>query len=182
MDKVIVVNIEKCLGCKSCELACALVHSRSKVLEEAIAESPRPQRRVTVEAAGEFAVPLQCRHCDDAPCIAVCPTAAIHRQETDGPVLIEQDRCIGCKYCLVVCPFGVIEVSSDGKAMVKCDLCIERAKAGQEPACVEACPTKALKLGSEKELAADKRQRAAQELVLATQKDKKKEKDKESTR
>ena len=54
MDKVIVVNIEKCLGCKSCELACALVHSKSKVLEEAVAESPRPQRMVTVEAAGEF--------------------------------------------------------------------------------------------------------------------------------
>ncbi len=182
MGKVIMINIEKCLGCKSCELACALVHSKSKVLEEAIAESPRPQRRVTVEAAGEFAVPLQCRHCDDAPCIAVCPTAAIYRQEPDGPVLIEQDRCIGCKFCLVVCPFGVIDVSSDGKAMVKCDLCIERTKAGQEPACVEACPTGALKLVDEKELAASKRRLAAQELVLATQKDKKKEKHKESTR
>lgn len=182
MDKVLVVNIEKCLGCKSCELACALVHSRSKVLEEAITELPKPQKRVTVEAAGEFAVPLQCRHCEDAPCIAVCPTAAIYRHAANDPVLIDKDRCIGCKFCLVVCPFGVIEVSSDGKAMVKCDLCIERTKAGQEPACVEACPTGALKLVDEKELAADKRRLAAQELVLATQKDKQKEKDKEGTR
>ncbi len=182
MGKAIMINIEKCLACKSCEIACAAAHSVSRVLEEAIAEVPKPQRRVTVEAAGEFAVPLQCRHCDDAPCIAVCPTAAIYREGTDGPVLIEQDRCIGCKFCLVVCPFGVIEVSSDGKAMVKCDLCIERTKAGEEPACVEACPTRALKLVDEKELAAGKRQLAAQELVLATQKDKKKEKDKESTR
>jgi carbon-monoxide dehydrogenase iron sulfur subunit len=189
-NKGIMVDIEKCLACKSCEIACAVAHSKSKDLQEATQELPKPQRRVTVQAAGEFAVPLQCRHCEDAPCIMVCPTAAIHREEADGPVLIEQDRCIGCKYCLVVCPFGVIEVSRDGKAMVKCDLCIERAKAGQEPACVEACPTGALKLGSEKELAAGKRQRAAQELVLATQKDKKrdpalrepKEKHKESTR
>ena len=181
MGKVIMINIEKCLGCKSCEIACALVHSKSQVLQEALQEEPKPQRRVTVQSAGEFAVPLQCRHCEDAPCIAVCPTAAIHREQADGPVLIEQDRCIGCKYCLVVCPFGVIEVSHDGKAMVKCDLCIERAKAGQEPACVEACPTKALKLGSEKELAAGKRRRAAHDLVMSTQKNKKEKKHKEST-
>jgi len=173
MDKVIAINIEKCLGCKSCEMACAVAHSASKVLQEAIQELPRPQRRVRVQTAGGFAVPLQCRHCEDAPCIAVCPTAAIHRHQADGPVLIEQDRCIGCKLCIVVCPFGVIEVSSDAKAVVKCDLCIERTRTGQEPACVEACPTKALKLVSEKELAAGKRQLAAQELVSSTQKDKK---------
>ncbi len=171
-NKGIIVDIEKCLACKSCEIACAVAHSKSKVLQEAIQELPQPQRRVTVLAAGEFAVPLQCRHCEDAPCITVCPTAAIHRQETEGPVLIEQDKCIGCKYCLVVCPFGVIELSRDGKVMVKCDLCFERAKAGQVPACVEACPTKALQLGSEKDLAAGKRQRAAQDLVSSTQKNK----------
>lgn len=179
-NKGIIVEIEKCLACKSCEIACAVAHSRSKVLQEATQEQPKPQSRVTVLAAGEFAVPLQCRHCEDAPCITVCPTAAIHRQETEGPVLIEQDKCIGCKYCLVVCPFGVIEVSRDGKVMVKCDLCFERTKAGQVPACVEACPTKALKLGSEKDLAAGKRQRAAQDLVSSTQKNKQKTNSKES--
>ena len=181
MDKAIVVNIEKCLACKSCEIACALAHSKSKVLEEAVAESPRPQRMVTVEPAGEFAVPLQCRHCEDAPCITVCPTAAIHRYQDDGPVLIEQDRCIGCNFCIVVCPFGVIDISRDGKAVVKCDLCIERTKAGQEPACAEACPTKALKLVSEKELAAHKRQLTAWDLVLSTQQNNNKHKQKENT-
>jgi len=79
----------------------------------------------------------------------------------------------------MVCPFGVIEVSRDGKAVVKCDLCFERTKAGQEPACVEACPTKALKLADEEELAAGKRRRAAQELVLSTQKSNKRKKDTE---
>jgi len=108
MGKAIMVNIEKCLACKSCEIACAVAHSKSRILEEAIAERPTPQRRVTVEAAGELSVPLQCRHCEDAPCISVCPTAAIDRHEADGPVLIEQDRCIGCKFCLMVCPFGVM--------------------------------------------------------------------------
>ncbi|MHC4482254.1 MAG: 4Fe-4S dicluster domain-containing protein [Planctomycetota bacterium] len=173
MDKTIAVNIEKCLACKSCEIACALAHSESKVLEEAVAESPRPKRRVTVEAAGNFAVPIQCRHCEDAPCITVCPTAAIHRHQANDPVLIDKERCIGCKFCLAVCPFGVIDITRDGKAVVKCDLCIERTKAGQEPACVEACPTGALKIVSEKELAAAKRKLAARELVLSTQNSKK---------
>jgi len=178
MGKTIVVNIEKCLGCKSCEIACALAHSKSKVLEEAVAESPKPQRRVTVEAVGEFGVPMQCRHCEDAPCIEICPTAAIRRHEVDGPVLIEQDRCIGCKFCVIVCPFGVINVSRDGKAVTKCDLCIERTNAGQEPACVEACPTKALKLVSEEELTAEKRRAAARELFSSTQKNNKEEEQK----
>jgi len=182
MSKAIVVNIEKCLACKSCEIACALAHSKSKVLEEAVAESPRPQRTVTVEAVGEFGVPMQCRHCEDAPCITVCPTAAIHRHEVNDPVLIDKDMCIGCRFCLVACPFGVIYMMRDGKAVVKCDLCIERTKADQEPACVEACPTKALKLVEEKELAAGKRKRAAQELVAATQEDNKKDKLKENTK
>jgi len=176
MGKTIVVNIEKCLACKSCEIACALAHSKSKVLEEVVAESPKPQRRVTVEAAGDFGVPIQCRHCEDAPCITVCPTGAIYRQGAENPVLINPDLCIGCKFCIMVCPFGVINISRDGKAVTKCDLCIERTEAGQEPACVEACPTKALKIGNEKELAAGKRQLTAWELVLSTQKSNKKEK------
>lgn len=177
MAKAITVNIEKCLACKSCEIACALAHSKCKVLEEAATESPKPQRRVTVEAVGEFAVPIQCRHCEDAPCITVCPTAAIHRHAANDPVLIDRDKCIGCKFCLMVCPFGVIELLRDGKAVVKCDLCIERTKTGQEPACVEACPTKALKLADEEELAAGKRRRAAQELVISTQKSNKRKGD-----
>jgi len=181
MGKVIMVTVEKCLACKSCEIACALAHSQSEVLEEAITEQPKPRRRVTVEAVGEFGVPMQCRHCEDAPCITVCPTAAILRHQADGPVLIEQDRCIGCKFCIVVCPFGVIEVSDDGKIMVKCDLCIERTKAGQQPACVEACPTKALKLVDEKDLAASKRRLAARELALSTQQDKRGKKQKEDS-
>jgi carbon-monoxide dehydrogenase iron sulfur subunit len=170
MGKSIVTDIEKCMACRACEIACALAHSESKVLEEALAETPKPQRRVTVESAGGFAVPMQCRHCEDAPCIAVCPTGAIHRHQANDPVLIDRDKCIGCKFCLAVCPFGAIDITRDGTAVVKCDLCIERTRAGEEPACVEACPTGALGLVDDKDLTAAKRKRAAGELVSATQK------------
>ena len=165
---MIVVDVEKCLACRSCELACAVAHSSCKVLEEAINERPKPQGRVTVESSEGFAVPIQCRHCEDAPCIAVCPTEAIHRHSSADPVLIDRQRCIGCKFCLMACPFGVIYMMRDGKAVVKCDLCIERTKLDEEPACVEACPTGALKFVEEKELAAGKRKRAVRELVAVT--------------
>ena len=144
MAKVIVVHSERCLGCRSCQIECALAHTEAPTLVEALrAESP-PQPRVHVEPVGESGVPLQCRHCDDAPCMAICPTEAIHRPVADGPVLIDPERCIGCKFCMAVCPFGVIEPARDGKAMIKCDLCVERIAAGQAPACVAACPTGAL--------------------------------------
>ena len=144
MSKIIVVNEDRCLGCKSCVLECAVAHSRAGDLVEALKAGEQLQSRVHVEPFKEFGMPLQCRHCEDAPCLAICPTEAIHRPSETGPVLIDAERCIGCKYCLVVCPFGIIELSRDGKAMVKCDLCIDRTGKGEQPACVNACPTGAL--------------------------------------
>lgn len=167
MPKVIVVDIEKCMGCKSCELQCAVAHSASKELTSAIQESPRPRHRVTVIAVGEMAVPLQCRHCEDAPCVAICPTGALQKPNPEGPVTIDQDLCIGCKSCLLVCPFGVISLGPEGKSLIKCDMCMERLEAGQPPACVEACPTGALQLKDVEELTAEVRRQAAGELVIS---------------
>ncbi|MHC4637891.1 MAG: 4Fe-4S dicluster domain-containing protein [Planctomycetota bacterium] len=167
MKKTITVDIKKCLACKSCEIACALVHSKSKVLEEAVTESPAPQRRVVVEGAGEFGVPMQCRHCEQAPCITVCPTAAIHRHEVNSPVLIDRENCIGCGYCLIVCPFGVIDITRDGRAVAKCDLCIERTKVGQAPACVESCPTGALEFCELTEGLIERRRAEAAQAMVA---------------
>jgi len=173
-NKAIMVNIEKCLACKSCEIACALVHSKSKVLEEAITEAPNPQRMVTVEASGEFAVPIQCRHCEDAPCVEICPTGAISQEAGEGPVVIDEELCIGCKLCILICPFGVLKIGSTKRAIIKCDMCTERLQDGQEPACVEACPTKALKLVSLDELANLRRKEASKRLVEGVKSDKSK--------
>jgi len=167
MSKIIACRIEHCLGCRSCEMACALAHSESKDLRGAVKEHPLPQRRVMVETAGAYGLPLQCRHCEDAPCMMICPSEAIYRETDLGPVLIDADRCIGCKMCIVACPFGVIEFSPDGGVAVKCDQCIERTAAGGDPACVEACPTRALVFVDIDEYNRRKRQAAAQQLQAA---------------
>jgi len=164
MDQIITVDIEKCLACKSCEIACALAHSESGLLEEAIKERPRPQRRVTVEAAGEFGVPMQCRHCEAAPCVAICPTGAIQRLDEQSPVVVDADLCIGCKLCMLICPFGVLQIGAEGRAIIKCDMCLERMKAGRGPACVEVCPTKALRLVTIEEITQARRRQASKKL------------------
>jgi carbon-monoxide dehydrogenase iron sulfur subunit len=167
--KVIVVDVRRCLSCGTCGLECAVAHSQSKRLFDAIWEEPRPQPRVMVEAVGGVCVPIQCRHCEDAPCVAICPTHATSRADADAPVLIEPERCIGCKMCILVCPFGTVRMQADGKAVLKCDLCIERLEAGQEPACVAACPTGALRFEAVEQTAKAARVRAARQLLIAVE-------------
>lgn len=178
MGKIIIIDIEECMACLTCEIECALAHSKSKTLEEAMNEV---EPRVNVEAAQEFAVPLQCRHCEIAPCIKICPTNAISRENPNSPVLIDQDRCIGCNFCLAVCPFGSISPSYDGHRVIKCDLCFERLEAGQEPACVASCPTGAIKFVEAEQYVRGKRVEVAEELAVSIQQANKKEERKEKT-
>ncbi len=165
MARIIVVDAERCLGCKSCVLACAVAHSGVETLAEAVRLAQPPQPRLHVEPVAGAAMPVQCHHCEDAPCMSVCPSGAIHRPSPDGPVLIDPARCIGCKFCVFVCPFGVIELSRSGGAVLKCDQCIERTGAGREPACVEACPTGALRFVELDEELRLRRRQAARRLM-----------------
>jgi carbon-monoxide dehydrogenase iron sulfur subunit len=144
MGKKLVVNIEKCVGCHTCEFVCAVTHSTSKDPETIVRTGEKPGYRVFVEAYGGKAIPLHCNHCQKAACMIACPTHAIYREEETGPVQFESKRCIGCKMCVQACPFGVISMSANGRGVLKCDLCIERLAEGQEPACVAGCPTKAI--------------------------------------
>ena len=164
--KTILCRIDRCLGCRNCEIACAVAHSQSQNILGAVTESPRPRARVKVERAGTHGLPIQCRHCENAPCITVCPTEAMHRASEESPVTIDEKRCIGCKLCMVVCPFGVIETSADGKAVVKCDQCAERVEAGQPPACVAACLTHALQFVDIGEHSRRKRKAAAERIQV----------------
>lgn len=148
--KSILVNPERCTGCRSCEIACAVNRSSvSRKLPEAIYESVPPLSRVGVEPAGpENGFPVQCRHCEDPPCLDACPAGALYRDE-EGLVLVHDERCVGCWMCLMVCPFGAPRPFRQYRKMIKCDRC----KGMEAPYCVESCPTRALVLIDSEDIA-----------------------------
>jgi len=156
-------------------LACALAHAGQggqDDLVEAIFHQ-KAKARIYIESAGALAVPLQCRHCEDAPCVRVCPSGALWRPDEGGPVLVDAQRCIGCAFCVEVCPFGVIRLarragvgaSESGLAVVKCDLCEARQSAGMGPACVDSCPVGALAFQEVEENAKRTRARTAMKIA-----------------
>lgn len=152
----ILVRYERCLGCRSCELACAVAHSQSGTLAGALQEAKRPQKRVFVEQAGRFQVPVACRHCRNPRCVEVCATGAL-RRTPEGLVLNtgSSQTCIGCWTCIAVCPYGAIRADYDAGVIVKCDrTCLDEEGL---PACVQACPTKALVFATTEEYARTKR-------------------------
>jgi len=158
--KTVFVQPERCVGCKQCEIACAVEHSQTKNLYQAVFEIPKPRPRIHV-GAGIYlnsAFPNKCRHCDPAPCLAVCPTAAIQRTSNREIVVIDGSKCITCAMCAMVCPFDVIRYYESPEALkgklvaLKCDHCVDRQQRGLEPACVEICKVKALLFGDINEL------------------------------
>ncbi len=164
-EKMIVyIDPERCTGCRSCEMACAIEHSESKNLFTAISEKPIPKPRIKVVVADFFNVPMRCQHCEDSPCIEACPTGAIFKSE-EGFVIMNQEDCIGCLMCVMVCPFGHPYYSTEYKSIVKCDFCIDRVKEGKEPACVSACPTGALKYGNLSDILDEIRKKKAKLII-----------------
>lgn len=135
------IETSKCVDCGTCAHKCNRAN-----------ETPENQasRRKIVEAKNsrgkEVFVSISCMHCLDPSCMEVCPAAAITKRESDGAVVVDHNRCIGCKYCYEACPFSVPKYNENG--MYKCDFCIENGTypAGA-PACVQACPHDALHFG-----------------------------------
>lgn len=145
--KQVFCRIHQCMACRACELACAVEHSGSKELSRAARETEKPDSRIRVERIGESGSPqrtrtiaLQCRHCEDPVCVQACITGGLLRDGKTGEVRIDPDRCVGCWSCIMVCPFGAIAKNEGVHRAVKCDLCPGR----ESPACVDACPTRAL--------------------------------------
>jgi carbon-monoxide dehydrogenase iron sulfur subunit len=142
------VDKDKCLGCKTCELQCAVErNSVAKTLAGAVREEPKPQARVGVYGPTGGSFPLQCRHCEDAACLKACPAGAAQRDSGKGNIFIDQAKCRGCWMCVMSCPFGAVAPSAAYKVAVKCDACFQM----EEPACVAACPTGALLHGEEED-------------------------------
>ncbi len=159
--KEIFVDASRCTGCDSCKIACAVAHSNSKSLYEELAKQRQPKSRLYVEwIEPESKVPILCRHCEDAPCMHACIAGAIARSEDDA-VVTDPDKCIGCWTCVMVCPYGVIGRNTEERKVYRCDRCPELPL----PACVSACPTKALVYNTVPEFSKQVRKKAARELV-----------------
>lgn len=141
--KVIAVHLDRCTGCKTCELYCATERgSNSKTLIQAVKETPLPQARLRVEGGNEVPVAIQCRQCQQAPCLDSCLTGALMRDEESGIVVIQENSCIGCWTCTLFCPYGAIYPWPERKIALKCDRCLYM----EVPVCIDVCPTKALEL------------------------------------
>jgi carbon-monoxide dehydrogenase iron sulfur subunit len=168
MSRHIAVNMASCLGCHTCELACAVAHSESLDLEVMAARGERPGTRIHVESWGPRAIPLSCQHCEEAACALACPTGAVKRLAPGKPVLLDESRCVGCAMCVQACPFGVIAMKAGGKVAFKCDLCIRRQAQGLQPACASSCPTRAIYVtGDDEASSRSKRRLAVQRLAEA---------------
>ncbi|MFO8007870.1 MAG: 4Fe-4S dicluster domain-containing protein [Candidatus Brocadiia bacterium] len=165
----VVVDLERCLACRACETACAMAHGGFEDIVEAVLADAHMVPRVRVIAAGSRAVPVQCQHCQDAPCVTVCPSGALYREEEGGPVLTAPEKCIGCKSCVVVCPFGSLQWDAEGRTVLKCDLCAGLIQEGEPPHCVVACPTGARQVMALEDLVDQRRRDSARRTIAVTQ-------------
>ena len=154
MEKVSLVIFQKdCMGCHACEVACKQEHN--------LGVGPRLIK--VVEKSPAY-IPIYCHHCARPPCKDACPVEAIFRDER-GIVHIKEERCIGCKACIEACPFGAMQFDEEREVAVKCDLCHERLKNNEEPACSKACPTQCILWGDMKNLSEEIQERLLQHQI-----------------
>ncbi|MGI6066628.1 MAG: 4Fe-4S dicluster domain-containing protein [Bacillota bacterium] len=131
MEKSLVINPEKCSGCRTCELICSFVHTQ---------ENNPMRSRISVfnfEKSG-FSAPVVCQQCSDAACMKICPVNAISKSAETGAMIVDEKKCIKCKMCTIACPFGATIYDPVQDIVAKCDLC------QGDPQCVKYCPSKAI--------------------------------------
>lgn len=159
----VIPKVESCIDCGACNVGCKeewdLPDNDDRIAVVTHNEGQGGGRF----SAGETSVAMSCYHCAEAPCMDVCPTGALHRDD-NGLVQVDKDDCIGCSYCSWACPFGAPqfpeETASAGNAgtMDKCTGCVERVEEGENPVCVDQCPTDALAYGTPGEIAGEFRE------------------------
>jgi formate dehydrogenase iron-sulfur subunit len=162
----ILYDSTRCLGCHVCERVCAKIHGRPEPEKPKDGEirNTDENRRSVINAyntsKGEVYARTSCMHCNQPACAAACLTQAMYKTK-EGAVIWRGDKCMGCRYCMISCPFDVpkFEYHDSNPMIVKCDMCYARVKMGGMPTCASACPGDALTFGTRRELLAEARKR-----------------------
>lgn len=160
MSKALLYDATLCIDCKQCEAACA-EQNKLPYNDTVAKEEKQSEHKLTaVLNKNDKYMRRLCMNCQDPACVSVCPVAAL-RKTSAGPVIYEASRCMGCRYCMAACPFGVpkYEWSSLNPKVRKCTMCPDRVLAGRQTACAEACPTGATKFGDREDLIIEARKR-----------------------
>jgi Fe-S-cluster-containing hydrogenase component 2 len=151
MEKVLMIDPDKCTGCRMCEQVCSVSH-------EGTVNPYRSRIRVLKWEMEGGVLPMVCQQCDDPPCLNVCPMSAISKNEESGLVAIDYDKCIGCRMCMFACPFGAMGYDWVDRKVIKCDLC------DGDPQCVRFCDPGAVSF-AEKQRSREDRMKAAAERI-----------------
>jgi len=152
------VDASACSGCKACAMACRDKNDlpsgvRWRRVYEIAGGSWRREGEAWVPELVAYNLSIACNHCEKPECLDGCPSGAIRRRE-DGIVVIDRENCLGCRYCEWACPYGAPQYDEEAGIMTKCDLCADLVDAGTSPACVRACPMRALDFGDIEDLRA----------------------------
>lgn len=163
MKAAILTDTTKCIGCNECTMACKKVnHLASDVPRRWDLDDGLSARNWTsiVEGPRHSLVRKQCRHCLDPACVSACPVGALHKTKI-GAVVYDSSVCMGCRYCMMACPFGIprYDWAQTVPYVRKCILCYDRLREGIQPACTQACPTKATIFGDRDSLLAEAHRR-----------------------
>jgi Fe-S-cluster-containing hydrogenase component 2 len=151
MAKALYIDYQKCTGCRTCELVCAVQH-------DGCSNPTRSRIKVVKWEAQGLYIPMSCQQCQDAPCLNICPVKAISKDDKVGRVMVDYDICIGCRSCVAICPFGAMNYNVIDKRVFKCDHC------DGDPQCVRFCDVKAVDLVEQDDVSLLKTRSAAEKI------------------
>ena len=152
------IDSSSCSGCKTCQVACKDKNNLGpgirwrRVYEVSGGKWEQNKNGGWQHSLSTYNLSISCNHCQDATCIKACPTKALHKEETRGIVMIDPEKCIGCRYCEWACPYGALQFNNDTGMMTKCDFCIDYLEVGNTPSCVSSCPLRAIDFGELSEM------------------------------
>jgi anaerobic dimethyl sulfoxide reductase subunit B len=158
--KAFYFDATQCTGCKACQIACKdksdlpVGVNWRRVAEFTGGSWVKNPDGSYEQNTFAYYTSVACNHCDNPICLQVCPTGAIWKRDEDGIIQIDEDKCIGCRYCEWACPYGAPQFHEEKGVMTKCNFCVDYIDAGQPPSCVAACPSRAIEFGDIEELRA----------------------------